>query len=66
LILDLLNGHLPAKVGQAELDSLLRAWVEEGDVEEQRETDEYMIHALDEDRLSDRKLFPPELRGVTW
>jgi hypothetical protein len=66
LTLDLLNEHLPAKDRQAELVSLLRAWVEEGDAEEQRETGEYLIRALDEDRLSDRKLFPPELQGVTW
>lgn len=38
----------------------------EGDAEEQRETGEYLIRALDEDRLSDRKLFPPELKGKTW
>ncbi len=35
------------------LDSLL-----EGDPEEQRETGEYLRKALDEDRLSYRKLFP--------
>ena len=29
-------------------------------------TGEYLIRALDEDRLSDRPLFPPELKGVTW
>ena len=34
--------------------------------EEQRETLEYLLHALDEDRLSDRKLFPKELKGKTW
>lgn len=36
---------------------LLRAW-REGDEKEQRETLAYLIHALDADRLSDRKLFP--------
>jgi hypothetical protein len=30
----------------------------EGAEEEQRETGEYLIHAPDEDRLSDRPLFP--------
>jgi hypothetical protein len=24
------------------------------------------VRVLDEDRLSDRKLFPPELKGQTW
>ncbi|WP_207714218.1 hypothetical protein [Scytonema sp. UIC 10036] len=35
-----------------------RKWVEEGDEEEQRETFEYLQKALDEDRLSNRPLFP--------
>ena len=38
--------------------------------EEQRETIEYLVRALDEDRLSDRsfrrKLFPEELKGESW
>jgi hypothetical protein len=33
---------------------------------EQQETGDYLIRVLDEDRLSERKLFPPELKGVTW
>lgn len=37
---------------------LLQSWIDEGDAEEQRETGEYLMQALDEDRLSDRKLFP--------
>ena len=38
--------------------ALLRSWAEEGDEQEQRDTWEYLKEALDEDRLSDRKLFP--------
>ena len=45
---------------------LLQAWIAEGDSEEQRETGEYLARILDEDRLADRKLFPPELKDVTW
>lgn len=37
---------------------LLRSWLEEGDEEEHRETGEYLMKALDEDRMSYRKLFP--------
>ena len=37
---------------------LLESWLVEGDAEEQRETWEWLRKALDEDRLSDRKLFP--------
>jgi hypothetical protein len=36
---------------------LLRSW-REGDEEEQRSTWEYLKRVLDEDRLSERKLFP--------
>lgn len=40
------------------LAELLRSWREEGDEEEQKEEWEFLRRALDEDRLSDRKLFP--------
>jgi hypothetical protein len=66
LTIELLEEHLPAEGRQIELRSVLRSWIEEGDAEEQRATGEYLIQSLDEDRLSDRKLFPPELKGVTW
>ena len=39
------------------LIDLLRSW-QEGDAEEQRETLEFLMRALDEDRMSARKLFP--------
>jgi outer membrane PBP1 activator LpoA protein len=45
---------------------LLRACNEEYGEEEQKETWDYLVSALDEDRTSDRKLFPPELKGVSW
>jgi hypothetical protein len=51
---------------QSKIVNLLQSWIDEEDVEEQRETGEYLIHALDEDRLSDRKLFPIEMKSVTW
>ncbi len=39
--------------------ALLRLWREDkSDEEEQRETWDYLKRVLDEDRLSDRKLFP--------
>ncbi len=28
--------------------------------------DDDFFRLLDEDRLSDRKLFPPELKGISW
>jgi hypothetical protein len=48
------------------LVKLLQSWIDEDDTAEQQETGDYLIQALDEDRLSDRKLFPSELKGVTW
>ncbi len=39
------------------LIELLRSW-REGDEQEQKSTWEYLKQALDEDRLSERKLFP--------
>jgi hypothetical protein len=64
--LELLDTHLPPKDQRLELVTLLDAWMAEGDSEEQRETGEYLVRVLDEDRLADRKPFPPELKGVTW
>ena len=48
------------------LGTLIRSWTDEGDAEEQRETLEHLVRALDENRLSDHKLFPEELKGKTW
>jgi len=41
-----------------ELIRLLQLWREEGNEEEQQETWKYLKRVLDEDRLSDRRLFP--------
>ena len=46
--------------------SLMQLWMGEENTVEQRETLEYLLHALDEDRLSDRKLFPEELEDESW
>jgi hypothetical protein len=64
--LQLLDKSLPPKDRGTELVTLLQSWIDEGDTEEQQETGEYLIRALDEDRLADRQLFPPNLKGVTW
>ena len=55
------NKELPQSATQSQknraLIQLLRSW-REGDEQEQRSTWEYLKQALDEDRLSERKLFP--------
>lgn len=50
----------------AGLVQLVQSWIDEGDTDEQRETLEYLNHALDEDRPSNRKLFPKKLKGKSW
>ncbi len=40
------------------LAAMIESWITEGDEQEQSETLETLMRALDEDRLSDRKLFP--------
>ncbi len=55
---DMFSGMLPAV-------NLLQSWIDDEDESEQQETGQYLIHALDEDRLSDRKLFPLEMKGIT-
>jgi hypothetical protein len=64
--LKLLDTDLPPKDQRLELVTLLDTWIAEGDSEEQQDVGEYLACVLDEDRLADRKLFPPELKGVTW
>lgn len=66
LALQLLADSILLKQKQIEAVNLLQAWIDDEDLEEQQETGQYLIHTLDEDRLSERKLFPPEMKGVTW
>ncbi|MFM9963388.1 MAG: hypothetical protein ACKV2Q_19435 [Planctomycetaceae bacterium] len=66
LTLRLLDAHLPPVSRRQKLAALIRSWIEDDDETEQKETGEWLIQALDEDRPSERKLFPPELKGVTW
>jgi hypothetical protein len=64
--LRLLSDHLPLEDRRAELVATIQSWIDDGDAQEQKETGEYLVRTLDEDRLSDRKLYPDELKGVTW
>jgi hypothetical protein len=64
--LELLTRHLAPKDRRTEFLASLRSWMEDDDPEEQKETFEYLVRTLDEDRPSERKLFPPELKGTSW
>jgi hypothetical protein len=44
----------------------LQAWRDDAPRRDHQEPDNDLFQALDADRLSDRPLFPPELKGVSW
>ena len=53
--------------GQAEtIGALIDSWAGREDHGEQRETVDLLVEGLDTERLSDRKLFPGELKGKSW
>ena len=64
--LRLMDRHIPPADAKSRLIDLVQSWIDEGNETEQKETGDFLIEALDQDRMSDRKLFPPELKGVTW
>ncbi len=64
-VLQVLNERLPAQTRGEQFGALLQSWLEE-DQEEQRATFEYLVRSLDEDRPSQRKLFPQAMKGISW
>ncbi len=64
--LNVLDQSLPRQDRKAQALSLLQSWVDDDDAGEQKETGDYLIQALDQDRLSDRSLFPEKLKGKSW
>ncbi|MEY3303050.1 MAG: hypothetical protein ACK5C4_09290 [Pseudanabaena sp.] len=54
------------KEKQKKAVSLLQSWLNDADIEEQKTTGAYLIEALDQDRLSDRLLFPDAMKGKSW
>ena len=61
--LQLLLERISTQDKSSQLVDLLQSWMD--DDEEQKETGAYLIQSIDADRLSDRPLFPSELKGVT-
>ena len=66
LALQLLKSSISLQHQQSEAADLIQSWLDDEDSEEQQETGQYLIHALDSNRWSERKLFPVEMKGVTW
>ena len=65
-VADVARGNEPQDGQAGRLDALIRLWADEDDAGLQRETIEYLVRALDEDRHSDGKLVPTELKGKGW
>jgi len=61
----LLDKCLPAPDATAQTVALLQSWIDV-DETEANDADYDLFRALDEARTSDRLLFPPELKGVSW
>jgi hypothetical protein len=66
IAMQLLTNSISLKQNQTEAVNLLQSWIDDEDESGQQETGQYLIHALDGDRLSDRKLFPLEMKLSTW
>ena len=62
----LLTSFILLKQKQTKAINLIQSWIDDEDNNEQQETGQYLIQALDEDRFSERQLFPMEMKGVTW
>lgn len=62
--LQLLAQHVPDGTRRAELVALLQSWIDGADSEGQRETGEYLVRVLGEDRLSDRVQRTGKLAGA--
>jgi hypothetical protein len=65
LTLQVLDRSLPRPERAAEVKALFEQWAAE-DAAAGADDDDELFRMLDEDRPSYRKLFPPELKGVTW
>lgn len=48
------------------LNTLLQSWIDDDTTQEDQATGDLLIQALDEDRPSNRKLFPADKKGITW
>ena len=64
LAIRILDEHVQPRLQRAEMAALLQTWIDEA--QSASDDGEPLLQAIDADRLSDRKLYPPELRGITW
>lgn len=60
------EAHLPPAGRRQQAVAAIQSWIDEGDPDEQHETGGFLIQAMNEDRVGQRKLFPQELKGISW
>jgi hypothetical protein len=65
VVLQLLDRHLPSSDRRAGTAALLQSWID-ADEADAADADYDLFQALDEARTSNRKLFPDDLKGVSW
>ena len=65
-VIQMLTSAFMQKERQKKAVRLLESWLSDADIEEQKTTGAYLIESLDQDRLSDRLLFPDEMKGKSW
>jgi predicted transcriptional regulator len=70
LVLEALAKHLPSEEERRTAAiAMLQEWIEEGGTQPSagdEQQDMEFMQAMDADRPSYRKLFPPEMKGVSW
>lgn len=64
--LDLLERQVRTTNRAPEAAALLQNWLNEPPIRDEENSGESFLQAIDADRMSDRPLYPPELKGVTW
>ena len=64
--LRVLEQHVQPQSGNDRAIIALQAWRDEAAQRDRDEPENDILQALDENRLADRPLYPPELKGVTW
>ena len=63
----ILERNIPADDQRQQLMALLEARIADAECSrDQGDDSDDLWRAIDEDRLSDRPLYPPEMKGVTW
>ena len=64
--LRVLEQHVQPQARNDRAIAALQAWRDDATRRDRDEPENDILQALDENRLADRPLYPPELKGVTW